>query len=56
MPPTSQAQRRAMMAAAEGHSTLGIPAKVGKEFERDDHAKNLPARAPRKAKLKRKGK
>jgi len=28
----SQAQHNAMEAAAHGHSTLGIPAKVGKEF------------------------
>lgn len=31
-PPVSEAQRRAMYAAAEGKSTLGIPKKVGKEF------------------------
>ena len=32
MPPVSEKQRRAMYAAAEGHSTLGIPKKVGEEF------------------------
>ena len=32
MPAKSQAQFRAMQAAAHGHSTLGIPQKVGKEF------------------------
>lgn len=32
MPYTSKAQQRAMYAAAEGHSTLGIPKKVGKDF------------------------
>jgi hypothetical protein len=32
MPAVSEAQRRAMYAAANGHSTLGIPEKVGKEF------------------------
>lgn len=32
MPTVSEAQRRAMWAAAEGHSTLGIPKSVGKEF------------------------
>lgn len=32
MPPVSEPQRRAMYAAAEGHSTLGIPKKVGEEF------------------------
>lgn len=32
MPAKSKAQLRAMYAAASGHSTLGIPAKVGQEF------------------------
>ena len=32
MPAKSRAQYRAMQAAAHGHSTLGIPKKVGKEF------------------------
>jgi hypothetical protein len=31
-PPVSEAQRRAMYAAREGESTLGIPKKVGEEF------------------------
>jgi hypothetical protein len=31
-PPVSEKQRRAMQAAAHGHSTLGIPKKVGEEF------------------------
>lgn len=31
-PPVSEAQRRAMFAAAAGHSTLGIPKEVGEEF------------------------
>jgi hypothetical protein len=31
-PPVSEKQRRAMFAAAAGHSTLGIPKKVGEEF------------------------
>lgn len=47
-PPVSQAQRRAMYAAAEGHSTLGIPQKVGKEFTKNDHAHNLPERKGKK--------
>ena len=34
-PPVSEKQRRAMWAAAEGNSTLGIPQKVGKEFVGD---------------------
>ena len=32
MPINSEAQRRAMYAAAAGKSTLGIPKKVGEEF------------------------
>jgi hypothetical protein len=43
MPPVSQAQRAAMAAAAAGKSTLGIPAKVGKEFEASDKGGKLPA-------------
>jgi len=39
MPSTSAKQHRAMEAAAHGHSTLGIPAKVGKEFVAADKAK-----------------
>lgn len=31
-PPVSEAQRKAMWAAASGHSTLGIPKKVGEEY------------------------
>lgn len=36
MPSKSGLQHRAMEAAAHGHSTLGIPAKVGKEFIKAD--------------------
>lgn len=32
MPVVSEAQRRAMYAAKEGHSTLGIPKSVGADF------------------------
>ena len=32
----SEAQRRAMQAAAHGESTLGIPVSVGKEFAKED--------------------
>lgn len=32
----SEAQRRAMAAAAEGKSTIGIPEEVGKEFAKED--------------------
>jgi hypothetical protein len=31
-PPVSEPQRKAMYAAAAGHSTLGIPKNVGEEF------------------------
>ena len=44
-PIVSQAQRRAMYAAASGHSTLGIPKKVGQDFVAAGPAsKHLPAR------------
>lgn len=41
-PPVSQAQRAAMGAAAGGHSTLGIPKGVGKEFIDADKGGKLP--------------
>lgn len=37
-PPVSEEQRKAMYAAAEGHSTLGIPQAVGREFVKEDAA------------------
>ena len=40
MPSVSSKQHRAMEAAAHGHSTLGIPASVGKEFVAADKAKS----------------
>jgi len=43
-PPVSQAQRRAMGAAMSGHSQLGIPASVGKEFIEEDPGGKLPER------------
>jgi hypothetical protein len=46
MPPKSEAQRRAMQAAAHGKSTLDIPKKVGKEFAAADPGGKLPERAP----------
>jgi hypothetical protein len=42
MPPVSEAQRKAMFAAASGHSTLGIPKSVGKEFSEADKGGKLP--------------
>jgi hypothetical protein len=44
MPAVSEAQRRAMYAAAAGKSTLGIPKTVGKEFVDATPAGKLPAR------------
>lgn len=43
MPTTSEQQRRAMFAAAEGRSTLGIPQKVGAEFTAADATGGLAA-------------
>lgn len=43
MPPVSEAQRKAMFAAAAGHSTLGIPQSIGKEFVGKDEATPLAA-------------
>jgi hypothetical protein len=42
MPSTSEAQHRAMEAAAHGHSTLGIPESVGKEFVAADESDHEP--------------
>lgn len=44
MPAVSEAQRRAMFAAAAGKSTLGIPKDVGKDFVAATPAGKLPAR------------
>jgi hypothetical protein len=44
MPPVSENQRRAMYAAKEGHSTIGIPQKVGAEFVAADPGGKLPKR------------
>lgn len=44
-PPVSEAQRRAMWAAASGHGTSGIPASVGREFASADPGGKLPATA-----------
>jgi hypothetical protein len=49
MPDVSQAQRRAMFAAKEGKSTLGIPQKVGSEFIAADKSAGMPS-LPKKAK------
>lgn len=45
MPATSKSQLRAMLAAAAGKSSLGIPASVGREFAQATHStKWLPER------------
>jgi hypothetical protein len=53
MPAVSEAQRKAMFAAAAGKSTLGIPKSVGKEFADADQGGKLPARAPKAKKKQR---
>ena len=45
MPPVSQAQRRAMFAAKEGKSTLGIPQEVGAKFVAADPGGKMPKTA-----------
>lgn len=49
MPPRSEAQRRAMQAAAHGRSTLGIPRSVGKEFA----AAGIGGKLPKKIRPKK---
>ena len=50
MPIVSKQQQKAMYAAAEGKSTLGIPKKVGKEFVKAGKAKpNLPQKVQKRA-------
>ena len=41
MPAVSKAQNAAMHAAAEGHSTLGIPKSVGKDYVSATHGKSV---------------
>lgn len=55
MPAVSEAQRRAMGAAASGHSTLGIPKTVGKEFINADKGGKLPKRKKRSKTLRKMG-
>lgn len=49
MPPVSERQRRAMYAAREGRSNIGIPKSVGRDFTRADPGGKLPSRAKRKS-------
>jgi len=53
VPPVSQAQRKAMHAAAAGKSTLGIPKKVGAEFVAADKGGKLPAKKKPKLRIGR---
>lgn len=54
MPVVSESQRRAMYAAKEGKSTLGIPKSVGTDFIAASHGiTGLPKRAPDPLKPKR---
>jgi len=41
MPMKSKAQAAAMFAAAEGKSTIGIPASVGRKFVAESHGQKL---------------
>lgn len=52
MPAKSKAQNRAMHAAAEGRSKVGIPKKVGKEFAKAQHVKPVKG-LPEKKKSKK---
>lgn len=62
MPSVSKAQNRAMHAAAEGKSNIGIPEEVGEDFVKADEGKKvgkLPDKitpAKRKAYVKALGK
>ena len=53
MPPKSEAQRKAMRAAAAGKSTLGIPKKVGREYSKTDPGGKLPKKVKKSASRKR---
>jgi hypothetical protein len=41
MPVVSQAQNAAMQAAKAGHSTIGIPASVGRKFVAASHGTDV---------------
>jgi hypothetical protein len=51
MPSVSGAQHRAMAAAASGHSTLGIPKKVGADFIHADKGKHFSANKHKSSKI-----
>jgi hypothetical protein len=54
MPSMSQKQHNAMMAAAGGKSTIGIPKKVGQDFAAADKGKKFPAASVSKSLRKKK--
>lgn len=54
MPSVSPKQHRAMMAAAHGKSTLGIPAKVGKDFAAADKNKRAASKPSKPGLINRK--
>ena len=49
MPSRSKDQHVAMVMAAKGKSSLGIPPKVGKEFVKADKGKKFGKRGKRKS-------
>lgn len=49
MPPRTEAQRRAMYAAAAGKGRLGIPRRVAREYLAEDAGGKLPEDAEAKA-------
>lgn len=51
MPNVSESQRRAMAAAANGKSTLGISKSVGKDFMAADKGGKLPEKKSKAAAL-----
>jgi len=55
MPMQSEAQRKAMHAAASGKSTIGIPKSVGQKFAAHDQGGKLPKKAGQYSLPKSKG-
>lgn len=53
MPVVSKSQNRAMRAAAAGHSTLGIPQSVARDFVSATHGMKVSKLPERKRKAKR---
>ena len=53
MPSVSGRQHRAMEAAAAGNSTLGIPAKVGRDFAKADKGKKFKSKPAKRGLINR---